>query len=368
MSVSSSHTARINVLIAAGGTGGHVYPGLAVAKILTKRGANVSWLGTSKGLEARAVPASGYALHTVRVRGLRGKGRGTQLLAPLRIMLAVFAALTVLRRVQPTVVLCMGGFAAGPGALAAWLLRRPVVVHEQNKSAGLTNRVAARFAARVLQAVPHTFPPDWRAETVGNPVRAEVLALSSPEQRWSGRTGPIRLLVLGGSGGALALNERLPYALARLSVNDRPIVCHQAGRTKAAADDAYAQAGIDAEVVDFIDDIAAAYAWADVVLCRAGALTVAELGAAGLGSLLIPYPFAADRHQHANAAVLADAGAARVLDQSAATIDRLAEELKTLCQDRDVLLQQANAARQCRWPDAAETIADHVEAVAGGGS
>ncbi|NNC23719.1 undecaprenyldiphospho-muramoylpentapeptide beta-N-acetylglucosaminyltransferase [Salinisphaera sp. USBA-960] len=356
------------VLIAAGGTGGHVFPGLAVADALDARGAHVAWLGTSTGLESRAVPTAGYALHTVRVSALRGKRRGTQLLAPFRIAWAVLSALAVLRRVRPTVVLCMGGFAAGPGALAGWLMRCPVIVHEQNKSAGLTNRVAARFAARVLQAFPNTFGPERDAETVGNPVRDDVLALPAPDERWRERTGAIRLLVLGGSGGALALNERLPKAVAALPAGQQPIVWHQAGRTRAAADDAYAQAGIDAEVVAFIDDMAAAYAWADVVVCRAGALTVAELAAAGVGALMIPYPFAADRHQHANAAYLVEAGAARMLDQAEADVERLTAELDQLCDDRAALLERANAARRCRWPNAATTIADHVVAAAGGQS
>lgn len=360
------NTANPRVLIAAGGTGGHVFPGLAVARTLTEHGANVAWLGTAAGLEADVVPDAGYPLHTVRVSGVRGKNPLTQLFAPLRVAWAVAEAAVVLLRYRPTVVLCMGGFAAGPGALAAWLCRRPVVVHEQNQSAGLTNRVAARFAARVLQALPNTFGRECRAETVGNPVRADVLALPRPAERWAERSGPIRLLILGGSGGALALNERIPDALGRLSVDERPVVWHQAGRTQDAAISAYDKAGVNAEVVDFIDDIAVAYAWADRVICRAGALTIAELAAAGVGALLIPFPFAADYHQHANAAYLADAGAASVLDQSEATPQRLAEQISAYSDGRTALLRQAEAARECCWPEASATIAARVEAAAGG--
>lgn len=360
------NSADTHVLIAAGGTGGHVFPGLAVAETLSARGANVDWLGTATGLEASAVPAAGYALHTVRVGALRGRSRFAQLLLPFQIVLAVAAAVRVLWRVRPSVVLCMGGFAAGPGAIAGWLARRPVVVHEQNQHAGLTNRVAACFAKRVLQAMPETFPSARRPVTVGNPVRADVLGLPEPAERWHERGGPIRLLVLGGSGGALAINERIPAALARLPSNARPVVRHQAGRTLSAAETAYQSAGVEADLAGFIDDMAAAYAWADLVVCRAGALTVAELAAAGLGALLIPYPFAADRHQHANAAYLVEAGAGRMLDQSEADVDRLAAELGDLCRGRARLLQWAEAAHRCRWPKAAETIADYIETFAGG--
>lgn len=346
-----------HVLIMAGGTGGHVFPALAVARALTDAGARVSWLGTESGIEARLVPAAGLTLHTIDVAGLRGKGAISWLAAPVKLLRAGLQAWRTVRHLAPQLVVGMGGFAAGPGGLAAWLNGTPLLVHEQNAAAGLTNRVLARLATTLLQAFPDTFAAARRARTVGNPVRAEILALAPPSERWAGRSGPIRLLVLGGSGGALAINERVPAALAQLPADQRPQVWHQAGRTLDAARAAYAEHGIEAEVSAFIDDMASAYAWADVVVCRSGALTVAELAAAGLPALLVPYPFAVDDHQRANGQYLVAAGAARLIDQQELTAERLAHELITLCSDRAALLERAIAARAVAWPHATDDIA-----------
>lgn len=347
-----------HILIMAGGTGGHVFPALAVARTLAERGARVSWLGTRAGIEARLVPAHDLPLHTIDVAGLRGKGPGSWLRAPLRLLRAGVQALRLLRRLGPQLVIGMGGFAAGPGGFAAWLLRRPLVIHEQNAAAGLTNRGLAQLAHTVLQAFPDTFAARHHAITVGNPVRAEILALQAPALRWARRDDAVRLLVLGGSGGALAINQRVPGALARIDAARRPQVRHQAGRTLAEAEAAYVEAGVAADISAFIDDMAAAYAWADVVICRSGALTVAELAAAGVPALLVPFPYAVDDHQTANAAWLANAGAAVVVQQSDLSVERLAEEIERLCSDRSALLRRAEAARSVAWPDASEAIAD----------
>ncbi|RJS92224.1 undecaprenyldiphospho-muramoylpentapeptide beta-N-acetylglucosaminyltransferase [Salinisphaera sp. Q1T1-3] len=348
----------LRVLMMAGGTGGHVFPALAVARALGTRGAIVEWLGTAAGIEARLVPAEGITLHTIRVAGLRGKHLTTLLAAPMAITRALWEARGVLRRVRPHVVVGMGGFAAGPGGVMARLGGMPLVIHEQNAAAGLTNRILARLARRTLQAFPGTFAARHGAVTVGNPVRAEILALAPPATRWAERHGPLRLLVLGGSGGALAINQRVPEALAGLADAERPQVWHQAGKTLEAAETAYAERGVAGRVEAFIDDMAAAYAWADVVICRSGALTVAELAAAGVGALLVPYPHAVDDHQAANGAYLVDAGAARLVRQNEFTADRLREELVALGGDRPALLTRAEAARAAAWPESTDRIVE----------
>lgn len=347
-----------HILIMAGGTGGHVFPALAVATALVERGARVSWLGTASGIEARLVPAHDFTLHTIDVAGLRGKGAWSWLMAPLRMLRACIQAIGLVHGLAPQLVVGMGGFAAGPGGLAARLLGKPLLIHEQNASVGLTNRVLACLATCVLQAFPRTFAPARAARTVGNPVRAEILALPAPSVRWQEREDTIRLLVLGGSGGALAINERVPAALAQLDPVERPQVRHQAGATLEAARAAYGEHGVAGQVSAFIDDMASAYAWADIVICRSGALTVAELAAAGIGALLVPYPFAVDDHQRANGEYLVKAGAARLIDQNDLSIARLAGEIRTLCSDRQALLERAQAARAVAWPRATDTIAD----------
>jgi len=353
------------VLIMAGGTGGHIFPGLAVAEVLRKRGIEVLWLGAAGGLESRLVPARGIEMHAVKVGGLRGKGWRTRLAAPFMLARAVLTALRVLRRARPRSVLSMGGYVAGPGGLAAWLLRRPLLVHEQNRVPGVTNRVLARLARRVLVGFADAFPASTHAEWVGNPVRADIAALPAPAVRMAGRSGPARLLVLGGSQGARALNRALPAALARLPAERRPEVLHQCGaRELEAARQAYADAGVEARVEPFIEDMAAAYGWADLAVCRAGALTLAELAAAGLGAVLVPYPYAVDDHQTRNAQALCEAGAAEMIQERDLRDENLAERLQLLCADRPGLLVMAEAARTLARADAAERIADRCQEVA----
>lgn len=344
------------VMIMAGGTGGHIFPGLEVAAVLRERAVPVIWLGAEGGLEARLVPPAGIALQTVQIAGLRGKGARTLLFAPFRLLRAVVQAMRILHRHRPRSVLSLGGFAAGPGGLAAWLLRRPLLVHEQNRVPGITNRMLARLARRVMCGFPDAFPPGPHVEVSGNPVRAAIAGLPAPAQRWADRMGPLRVLVLGGSQGARSLNQVLPGVLAALGV---PLqIRHQCGsRMLEDARLAYKQAGIDASVEPFIDDMAAAYAWADVAVCRAGALTLAELAAAGLGSVLVPYPHAVDDHQTRNAEYLVDAGAARLVAEGEQLDTRLRAALAELG-DRHRLLRMAESARAQTHGDAARRVAD----------
>jgi UDP-N-acetylglucosamine--N-acetylmuramyl-(pentapeptide) pyrophosphoryl-undecaprenol N-acetylglucosamine transferase len=356
-------------MILAGGTGGHVYPALAVARALQEQSREVVWLGTHRGLESRVVPAAGIPIEWVAVSGLRGKGIVALLLAPFRLVYALSQSLRVMWRHRPAAVLGMGGFVSGPGGLAAWLTRRPLVIHEQNAVAGLTNRLLARLARVVLQAFPGSFNSRRRAQTVGNPVRVDIAAIDEPGERLAGRTGPLRLLVLGGSLGALALNESVPAALALLPADSRPVVRHQSGeRTLKAARDAYEKHGIEAELVPFIEDMAEAYAWADLVICRAGALTVAELSAAGLPAIFVPFPSAVDDHQTANARPLVEAGAAEIIQQRDMTNESLAELLRKLLSSRDALLERAKKARSLAMPDSLGRITGHCLAAAGAGT
>lgn len=344
------------LMVMAGGTGGHVFPALAVAQRLIELGGHAVWLGDPAGMEGRIVGDAGIEMEPIRVRRLRGRGPVDWLMAPWRIARAVLRARRAFRRVRPDVVLGMGGFVAGPGGLAAWLGGYPLVVHEQNAVPGLTNRVLARLADRVLEAMPGSF---GRPEVVatGNPVRREIAAIAGPRERFDGRTGAMRLLVLGGSQGAKALNETLPAALEQMPAGTRPEVRHQCGRrwlTPVRGD--YARRGVEARVDDFIDDMAAAYAWADLVVCRAGALTVAELAATGVGSILVPFPAAVDDHQTANARFLARRQAALLVPQSELTPASLAERLQSLAADRTELLRMAERAREAGRPDATRRV------------
>ena len=355
------------VMIMAGGTGGHVYPALAVARALEAESQPVFWLGTHRGLEARIVPASGIEIEWVSVKGLRRKGFVALIAAPLQLAWAVLQSLNVIRRRRPAAVLGMGGFVSGPGGLAAWLTRRPLIIHEQNATAGLTNRLLARLARVVLQAFPGSFNSRVRAETVGNPVRPEIAAIEPPSSRYRDRSGPLRLLVLGGSQGALALNRLVPAALARLPADSRPRVRHQCGeRTRSTAEAAYAGSGVDVELVDFIEDMAAAYAWADAVVCRAGALTVAEICAAGLPAIFVPYPAAVDDHQTANARALTESGAAITVQESDIDEASLAALLGEFLDSREALAQRAARARQQAAPDSLATITAYCMQAAGG--
>ena len=344
----------MKIMIAAGGTGGHVFPGLAVAQVLRARGHEVVWMGTPDSFESRTVPKHGIEVRFVRVKGLRGKGALSWLGAPLRLLRALREALAVLRAERPDVLLGMGGFAAGPGGLAAWLSRRPLVIHEQNSIAGLTNRLLARIARRVLEAFPDTFE---RAETVGNPVRPGFAELADPAQRIGARSAP-QVLVIGGSLGAKALNEMVPAALALMPPAQRPLVRHQGGRTVEAAQAAYAKHGVQGEVSAFIEDMPAAYAWADLVICRAGASTIAELAAAGCAALLVPFPHAVDDHQTRNGQYLVDAGAALMVPEHMLSPELLAEMLGGLLARREQLVTMGQAARNAAWPDAVNVIAN----------
>jgi UDP-N-acetylglucosamine--N-acetylmuramyl-(pentapeptide) pyrophosphoryl-undecaprenol N-acetylglucosamine transferase len=342
-------------MILAGGTGGHIFPGIAQAHALRERQVPVVWLGSAGGMETRLVPSHGIAIDTLRIGGLRGKGALALLAAPFRLLRALFDALAILRRQRPRSVLSMGGFAAGPGGVAAWLLRRPLIVHEANRAPGFTNRVLAKLARRVLCGFPDSFARG--GETVGNPVRAEVAALPLPAQRFANRDGALRLLVLGGSQGARALNNAVPQALAKLSGVD-VVVRHQCGeKLRAEAESAYVDAGVAVSIEPFIQDMAGAYGWADLVICRAGAMTLAELCAAGVGALLVPFPLAVDDHQARNAAYLVERGAARLLPQSDDLAAHLRAALNELLSNRDTLLTMAVAARALALPDAAARVA-----------
>lgn len=353
------------ILIAAGGTGGHIFPALAVAQRLRELGASPLWLGTRQGLEARLVPKAGYPLLTVSIAGVRRKGWATRLLAPLRLVWALGQSLWLLLRHRPRAVLGMGGFVSGPAGVAAWLLRVPLLIHEQNAIAGLTNTLLARIADRVMEAFPGTFRQRG-AIGIGNPVRADILAIPAPDARLAVAHSVPRILVIGGSQGALILNQTVPAALARL--RGRAVeVWHQSGPNHfEATQAAYAAQQIKARVEPFIDAMSAAYAWADLVICRSGALTVSELAAAGVGSILIPFPGAVDDHQTANARYLAHAGAALLIPQPDFTVARLAAELEQLLAAPERLRDMAIAARRRAWTDATERVAAQCLEVADG--
>lgn len=345
------------ILIMAGGTGGHIFPALAVANELRRRGVAICWLGTRRGLEVRIVPRQGLKLRTISVVGLRGKGMLRWLSAPFVLLVAVMQAIWIILRERPLAALGMGGFSAGPGGLAAALLRVPLLLHEQNAMLGFTNRWLAPFAWRVMEAFPGTFGRPGAVLT-GNPVRATISAIPEPSLRLAHRVGPLRLLVLGGSQGARALNQLVPDALARLD-HTRFEIWHQCGDQHRDETDAdYARRSLRARVDTFVEDMAAAYEWADLALCRAGALTLAELSAAGVAAILVPFPYAVDDHQSANARYLAAAGAAIVIQQSALDADRLATLLAGFADDRARLLAMSRAARACAQPDADRRVAE----------
>lgn len=349
---------RRPVLIMAGGTGGHVFPALAVATELSALGVPVAWLGTRRGLEAKLVPAAGYPLTAIRVSGLRGKGLLRLLLAPFMLTLALAQALLVLLRLRPMAVLGMGGFAAGPGGAVAWLLRRPLLIHEQNSVPGTTNRLLAPLACRVLEGFPGSWPAVRQPLCTGNPVRPEIASLPPPDARYANRSEALRLLIIGGSLGAQVLNQVVPKAVARLPLDARPQIHHQTGQADAVAvQHRYQGIGSDARVEAFIDDMAAAYAWADLVVCRSGALTVAELAAAGVASILVPFPHATDDHQTGNANYLANAAAAILMPQTSLNDETLAAVLTRFSGQRDALLEMARRARELARPDAARRVA-----------
>ena len=346
------------VMITTGGTGGHVFPGLAVATKLLARGCRVFWLGTHEGMEAQLVPAHGVEFEAVSFRGVRGKGWRTLVFGPFALMRACVDSLRIIRRRKPNVVLGFGGFASFPGALMGVAAGKPLVVHDANAVAGLANRMLAYGSDRVLLGFPGAMTRD-RGTFVGNPLRDDIVALSPPGQRFADRSGPLRLLVVGGSLGASALNEALPAALAAIDEAKRPQVVHQAGeRHIDALRDAYAKAGVRAECLAFIDEMAARYAWADIVVCRGGALTIAELAAVGLGAIVVPLPGAIADEQTANARFLLDAGAAIVMQQAELLSpgNPLAGVLAALTRQH-ALTMAVNAHRVGRR-DAADRVAD----------
>ena len=348
------------VMILAGGTGGHIFPGLAVAHALRARGARVSWLGADGGMETRLVPPHDIAIDTIAVKGLRGKGVVALLTAPLRVLRAVRDAARVLRDRQPAAVISFGGYAAGPGGIAARIAGIPLLVHEQNRAAGLTNKVLAKVARVVMTGFPQTFAHE---QVVGNPVREQIAAVAAPAQRDLHHDGALRLLVLGGSQGARALNNAVPQAAAALGVApSRALdIVHQCGEKMLdEARKAYADAGVTARVEPFIADMAGAYAWADLVVCRAGALTLAELCAVGIGSVLVPFPQAVDDHQTRNAEYLVERDAAILLKQDDQLGARLREVLAELAADPGRRFAMAEAARALAKPDAAQRVADTV--------
>ena len=343
------------ILIMAGGTGGHIFPGLAVAHEMRAAGWEVVWMGARGGMEERLVPPRGYRTAWIRARAARGKGLVQKLMLPANLLLSFWESARHLLRLKPDVVLGLGGYVAFPGGMMASLLNRPLALHEQNAIAGLANRVLAGVADKTMVAFPGAAKGTLRgAEWTGNPVRAEIALLDLPEKRFEDRSGPLRLLVVGGSLGAQALNEALPRAISLLK--ERPRVVHQAGEKHLdALKRNYADAGVQGELVAFIDDMARRYAEADLVICRAGAVTVAELSAGGVASVLVPFPHAVDDHQTANARFLSDKGAALLLPQGELTPERLASTLRSL--DRATLLGMARKARALGKPDAARVVA-----------
>ncbi|KAG0187574.1 hypothetical protein DFQ28_006113 [Apophysomyces sp. BC1034] len=341
----------------AGGTGGHVFPGLAVAQRMQARGWRIVWLGNPNGMEATLVPKYGIAVEFVRFGGVRGKGMATKLRLPLNLLRACVQSRAVLSRVRPDVVLGMGGYITFPAGLMAALARIPLVLHEQNSIAGLANKLLAKLARRVLVAFPDALPG---AQWTGNPIRADLAAVAPPDERYAARSGPLRVLVVGGSLGAAALNETVPRALALLDPARRPRVVHQAGAKHIDALHAhYAHAGLadgdGVELVSFIDDMARAYSQADLVICRAGAMTVSEIAAVGVAALFVPFPFAVDDHQRTNAAFLVSHRAASVVQQNELSAEKLADWIGS--QTRASLAQIATRARELAKPDAAERVA-----------
>ncbi len=362
----SDNTFKKPILITAGGTGGHVYPGLAVARALQEQNIPVVWMGTEKGLESKVIPEAGIHMVYLSVSGLRGKGVLSLLNAPFELTKALFQSFMIMRKIKPAAVLGMGGFVAGPGGLVAALMGIPVVIHEQNAIPGLTNKLLSKVSKKVLEGFPGTFAGTKKAIGIGNPVRQDIASLAMPLTRLGDRWGRVRLLIFGGSLGAQALNEVVPMALSEVPLDKLPLVRHQAGKNK---DDVtrkrYAQLGVEAKVTDFIDDMAEAYEWADLVICRSGALTVAELAAAGLASIMVPYPYAVDDHQTANAKYLSNAEAAILMPQDEMTKETLAELLEDLCSNRDKLIEMGFKARALAKPQATAEVAAICAEMAG---
>ena len=345
---------RGNILIMAAGTGGHVFPALACAEEFKARGYQVHWLGAGRGIENELVPEAGFTLHTLKVDGLRGKGVRSLLAAPFKLLAALWQAKRLMRELQPVCVLGLGGYVTGPGGLAAKLSSVPLIIHEQNAVVGTANRLLSAFATRICEAFPNTFKQRKNCVTTGNPVR-ESLFLETPRNSLVQRS--VNLLVLGGSLGAEPLNKLVPAALAKIPHELRPEITHQAGRNNdEITRERYQDAAVTAQVVPFISDMGRAYAWADLVICRAGALTVSELAAAGLASFLVPLPHAIDDHQTRNAEFLAKQGAAVLLPQHATDADRLAAQLTEVLMDKQRIKTMGEQARVLAQPDATQRV------------
>lgn len=343
------------VLIMAGGTGGHIFPAMAVAEALQAEGYAVSWLGATRGMENELVPKAGYDFQGLAVSAWQGGGLKRKIIAPFNLASALWQALGVIKRLKPSVVIGFGGYASAPGGLAAILRRVPLVLHEQNGVPGLTNARLSKYARRVLQAFPGTFSGD--VDVVGNPVREAMRTLPEPAQRGLGGHRRLRLLVMGGSQGAQALNDVVGPAVATLSAGNQPEIWHQAGRNKVESTlAAYRQAGVEASVVEFVDDMPKAYQWADLVICRSGASTVSELASVGLYSLLVPYPWHKDRQQYRNAQWLVDCQGAEVIDQSELTVERLGQRLAYWHSHRNELKAGATNAWRCGIRDSAQRV------------
>ncbi len=373
VSVAREAVAQTRVaMIMAGGTGGHVYPALAVAESLREQGWRVCWLGTREGMEARIAGERGFEMAWIKFAGVRGKGVLRMALLPVQLLAAFWQAIGAIRRIRPNVAIGLGGYVAFPGGMMASLLGKPLVIHEQNSIAGLTNRVLACLADRVLLGLPGAFKQGMDkplpcgkvdAEWVGNPVLPGIAGIAAPAERFAGREGPLRLLVIGGSLGAKALNQLVPDALARMHPEARPAVRHQAGaRNIDELRGNYAAAGVEAECLAYIEDMAEAYAWADVVICRAGASTMAELSAAGVPAGMVPFPYAVDDHQTVNARFLADAGAGWLLPQDKLDPEQLATWIASL--SRAELLARAEKARTLGKPDETARMVAIVKEIA----
>ena len=355
--MTSVDTSATRVLVMAGGTGGHVFPALAVAKALQADGVDVQWIGTERGIEARVVPANDIILNLLPVQGIRGKGLLSRLTAVLRAGISVFSAMFLIFRLRPACVIGLGGYVAGPGGLAAWLTRTPLLIHEQNAVAGTTNRLLVRFAKLALTGYPISLG-GAKNRYIGNPVREEIAALPEPEQRFANRDEKLRLLVLGGSQGALAINCAVIETLKQLPADFPLQAWHQTGAAHIdTVLEQTAQCAVDFRAEAFIDDMAAAYAWADIVLCRAGALTVAELTAAGVGAWLVPLPQAIDDHQRANARWLESEGAGEIIEQTRLDASLLEQKLRQAVAEREPFLKMAVAARSLAKPDSARVAA-----------
>ena len=348
-----------HVLIAAGGTGGHVYPALAVADYLREKNVKVTWVGTEKGLEHRVVPAANIPLEIISISGLRGKGLLNLFFVPLKLVLAIAQVIKIFLRIKPDAVLGMGGFVSGPCGLAAFVLSKPLYLHEQNAIPGLTNKVLSYLATTVMQAFPDSFKGNKNAIALGNPIRKDISNIPAPEERMAEHKDKIHLLIIGGSLGAQALNENVPQALSEVARELQPDVWHQTGKNKLESTiDNYKKVNVDAKVTEFIENMAEAYAWADLVICRAGALTISELANAGVGAILVPYPYAVDDHQTANAAYLTNVDAA-VLIQQEQLVPKLKETLTELLQaGRTKLITMAKAARALSKPNATQAVAE----------